>query len=45
MEKIFMLIQKGIQCPFFIRPERTPIPTESGVGRSGELHKMDERVL
>ena len=24
MQKIFVLIQKGIECPFFIRPERTP---------------------
>jgi len=42
MDEIFVLIQKGIQCPFFVRPERAPqappwLPAGRQVG--GGLHK------
>jgi len=43
MDEIFVLIRKGIQCPFFVRPEHAP-SRPSGIGRGGELHKMDERL-
>ena len=31
MDEIFVLIRKGIQCPFFVRPERAP-SRPSGIG-------------